>query len=120
MAGHLPLESERSFRDVETTPSSTSKKNTTQSLAQNTAKPSSLSTKTSPSPPSKTEITSYDSEKYLDCASFTQTLSQTTRVAGLPKAVGYVSTLDSKDMDIYVLLCKLDSKGNALLNLNIP
>ena len=71
-------------------------------------------------PPPETEIISYDSEKYLDCASFTYTFEKKTRLAGLPKAVLYVSTLASKDMDIYVLLRKLDSKGNALMNLNIP
>jgi uncharacterized protein len=70
--------------------------------------------------PPETEIFTYNSEKYLDCASFTHTFNEKTRLVGLPKAVLYVSTLDSKDMDIYVLLRKLDRDGNALLNLNIP
>jgi predicted acyl esterase len=72
------------------------------------------------SAPPNNEIVSYNSEKYLDCASFTYTFEVKTRLAGLPKAVLYVSTLEAKDMDIYVLLRKLDSKGNALVNLNIP
>ena len=72
------------------------------------------------SAPPNNEIVSYNSEKYLDCATFTYTFERKTRLAGLPKAVLYVSTLEAEDMDIYVLLRKLDSKGNALVNLNIP
>ena len=70
--------------------------------------------------PPEDEMVSYSSEKYLDCASFTHTFTETVRLVGLPKAVVYVSTLDSNDMDIYILLRKLDKDGKALLNLNIP
>lgn len=71
-------------------------------------------------PPPQSNIVSYDSEKYLECAGFTYTFAETTRLAGLPKAVLYMSTLDSNDMDIYVILRKLDKNGKVLLNLNIP
>ena len=67
----------------------------------------------------KEETLSYDSEKYLDCVTFTHTFTEKTRLVGLPKAVLYVSTLESKDMDVHVLLRKLDKDGKALLNLNI-
>lgn len=70
--------------------------------------------------PFKNDIVTYDSKKYLDCATFTYTFIEKSRLVGLPKAVLYVSTFDSKDMDIYVLLRKLDKNGKALLNLNIP
>ncbi|RDW69862.1 putative acyl esterase [Coleophoma cylindrospora] len=72
------------------------------------------------SPPPEAKIVTYNSEKYLDCASFTYRFPETTRLAGLPKAVLYLSTPDSKDMDIYVVLRKLDRNGKMLVNLNIP
>jgi predicted acyl esterase len=70
--------------------------------------------------PTESNSITYNSEKYLDCAAFTYTFSETTRLAGLPKAVFYLSTPDSNDMDIYVILRKLDKSGKMLLNLNIP
>ncbi|KAB8217195.1 Alpha/Beta hydrolase protein [Aspergillus novoparasiticus] len=70
-------------------------------------------------PETETSV-SYISEKYLDCASFTHTFDTRTRLAGVPKAVVYMSCPDFHDMDVYVLLRKLDANGKALLNLNIP
>lgn len=72
------------------------------------------------SAPSETSIVSYDSESYLDCAGFTYTFSKPTHLAGLPKAVLYMSTQDWNDMDLYVIIRKLDRSGRQLLNLNIP
>ncbi|KAH7309981.1 Alpha/Beta hydrolase protein [Rhexocercosporidium sp. MPI-PUGE-AT-0058] len=72
------------------------------------------------SPPSETSVVSYNSERYLDCAGFTYTFSEPTHLVGLPKAVLYVSTPDSNNMDLYVIIRKLDRSGKALLNLNIP
>ncbi|PWY93530.1 alpha/beta-hydrolase [Aspergillus sclerotioniger CBS 115572] len=63
---------------------------------------------------------SYNSEKYQDCASFTYTFPARTRLAGIPKAVVYMSCPDFHDMDVYVLVRKLDAQGKTLLNLNIP
>ncbi|KAH8679511.1 Alpha/Beta hydrolase protein [Tricladium varicosporioides] len=65
-------------------------------------------------------VLSYNSEKYLDCVSFTYTFSRPTNLIGLPKAVLFMSTLDSNNMDIYVIIRKLDRNGKSLLNLNIP
>ncbi|OCL09555.1 alpha/beta-hydrolase [Glonium stellatum] len=73
-----------------------------------------------PPPPSETAVVSYNSEKYLECASFTYTFLNKARLAGLPKAVVYMSCPDSNDMDVYVLLRKADRTGKALVNLNIP
>lgn len=73
--------------------------------------------------PSNQGTISYDSElrnKVIDVASFKYTFSEKTTLAGLPKAVLYMSTEDSNDMNIYVLLRKLDRNGKPLLNLNIP
>ncbi|KAM0415969.1 hypothetical protein ACHAPT_013068 [Fusarium lateritium] len=52
--------------------------------------------------------------------SFNYTFAEKTTLVGLPKAVLYMSTEDSDDMNIYVLLRKLDRNGKPLLNLNIP
>ncbi|CZR52804.1 probable acyl esterases [Phialocephala subalpina] len=71
-------------------------------------------------PESESSVVSYNSEKYLDCASFTYTFGETSRLAGLPKAVLYMSTPNSNDMNIYAIIRKLDRNGKALLNLNIP
>jgi hypothetical protein len=37
-----------------------------------------------------------------------------------PMGVLFMSTLESQDIDIYVLLRKINNKGNALINLKIP
>lgn len=70
--------------------------------------------------PVEASSVSYDSEKYLDHAGFTYTFLEKTRLMGIPKAVVYVSCADFHDLDIYVLVRKLDSQGKPLLNLNIP
>jgi uncharacterized protein len=70
--------------------------------------------------PAEASSVSYDSEKYLDHAGFTYTFSEKTRLMGIPKAVVYVSCADFHDLDIYVLIRKLDAQGKPLLNLNIP
>lgn len=70
--------------------------------------------------PAEASVLSYNSEKYLDCVAFTHTFSKPTNLVGLPKAVLYMSTLDSNNMDVYVIIRKLDRNGKSLLNLNIP
>lgn len=70
--------------------------------------------------PAEASFVSYDSEKYQDCARFTYTFPTQTRLMGLPKAIVYVSCADFHDLDIYVLVRKLDAQGRPLLNLNIP
>lgn len=73
-------------------------------------------------PPSQTATVYYDSElrKQPDCVSFKHIFETKTRLVGLPKAVLFMSTEDSDDMNVYVLLRKLDSQGKPMLNLNIP
>jgi predicted acyl esterase len=73
-----------------------------------------------PEAPVSGACVSYNAEKYQDCAAFTYTFPIQTRLAGIPKAVLYMSCPNFHDMDVYVLLRKLDAQGNALLNLNIP
>ncbi|CAI6334334.1 unnamed protein product [Periconia digitata] len=52
--------------------------------------------------------------------SFSYHFDSPTRLVGLPKAVLYMSCDDLDDMDVYVLIEKIDSNGNPMLNLNIP
>jgi predicted acyl esterase len=74
-------------------------------------------------PPTGSGAISYNSElkgQTFEIAKFKNTFTEKTTLAGMPKAVLYMSTEDSDDMDIYVLLRKLDKNGKPLLNLNIP
>jgi len=65
-------------------------------------------------------LTTYNSESDDDAATFTYTFDQKTQIVGMPKAVLYMSCDDADDMDIYVLIEKLDKDGKPMLNLNIP
>jgi len=51
---------------------------------------------------------------------FTYKFDKTTHLAGPPKAVLYMSCDDHDDMDVYVLIEKLDKEGKPMMNLNIP
>lgn len=61
----------------------------------------------------------YNSES-ADSSTFTHTFKETTRLVGIPKAVLYMSCDDLDDMDVYVLIEKLDTNGQPMTNLNIP
>ncbi|KXH51826.1 X-Pro dipeptidyl-peptidase C-terminal non-catalytic domain-containing protein [Colletotrichum salicis] len=69
--------------------------------------------------PEETATISYDSNSSGN-VSFTHTFTETTRIIGLPKAVLYMSCSDHDDMDVYVVIQKLDSDGQQMKNLNIP
>ena len=69
--------------------------------------------------PSESSTVSYKSETD-DRVSFTYKFDKTTRLVGMPKATVYMSCPDHNDMDVYVLLEKLDANGEVMLNLNIP
>ncbi|KAL6915379.1 hypothetical protein FSST1_006874 [Fusarium sambucinum] len=69
--------------------------------------------------PNESSSLSYKSETD-DRVGFTYRFDQTTRLVGMPKAVLYMSCPDYNDMDVYVLLEKLDANGEVMLNLNIP
>ncbi|KAL4878105.1 alpha/beta-hydrolase [Aspergillus karnatakaensis] len=60
------------------------------------------------------------SKSGIERVKFQHTFAERTVLAGLPKAVLYMITPDADDMNIYVLLRKLDKTGKPLLNLNIP
>lgn len=53
-------------------------------------------------------------------AHFSYRFSEYTEVIGFTKAILYMSTDAGDDMDVYVVIRKLDADGNALINLNIP
>ncbi|KAL4810489.1 alpha/beta-hydrolase [Aspergillus unguis] len=74
----------------------------------------------SPTQSGKASYFSELSKDGFESVQFTYTFSEKTTLAGLPKAVLYMSTPDADDMNIYVLLRKLDKNGNPMLNLNIP
>ncbi|KAL2128963.1 hypothetical protein VTI74DRAFT_8402 [Chaetomium olivicolor] len=69
--------------------------------------------------PKKASIASYNSES-SDFLVFKHTFLRKTRIIGIPKAVLYMSCDDHDDMDVYVLIEKLDKDGKPMLNLNIP
>ncbi|KAM6527619.1 hypothetical protein FALCPG4_008673 [Fusarium falciforme] len=62
---------------------------------------------------------SYNSETD-DRAEFTYVFEETTQLVGLPKAVLYMACPTHDDMDVFVLLEKLNAQGNVMFNLNIP
>ena len=51
---------------------------------------------------------------------FTYTFAKYTELCGFSKATLYMSTADHDDMDVYVMIRKLDAKGNPLQHFNIP
>ncbi|KAJ1336181.1 hypothetical protein MN608_02929 [Microdochium nivale] len=65
------------------------------------------------------QIASYNSES-ADRLDFVHTFLVTSRIVGLPKAVIYMSCPDYNDMDVYVMVEKLDKDGKQMINLNIP
>ncbi len=62
----------------------------------------------------------YDSESEEDSASFVVTFDEETAIVGYPKARLWVEADGSDDMDVFVLLQKLDANGNALEQFNVP
>lgn len=65
--------------------------------------------------------TSYQSDTWDDDgAHFTHTFDEYTELIGWSKATLFMSCNDLDDLDVYILLRKLDRNGKALLNYNIP
>ena len=56
----------------------------------------------------------------VDGAHFSYKFSSYTELIGYSKVVLYMSCADTDEMDVYVIIRKLDAEGNALLHLNIP
>ncbi|KAK4569464.1 hypothetical protein LTR86_003227 [Recurvomyces mirabilis] len=76
-----------------------------------------LSLESTPSSPQTIEYDSTESESY---ASFTHTFDKTTQIVGMSKAILYMSCDDLDDMDIFIMLRKLDKDGQPMLALNVP
>ncbi|KAH6951211.1 Alpha/Beta hydrolase protein [Ilyonectria sp. MPI-CAGE-AT-0026] len=65
--------------------------------------------------------TSYQSDTWDDDgAHFTHTFDKYTELIGSSKATLFMSCNDLDDLDVYIVLRKLDHNGKALLNYNIP
>ena len=60
---------------------------------------------------------SYISTSHLE---FTYTFEGYTELAGFSKAILYMSTADHDDMDVFVVIRKLDINGQPLQHFNIP
>jgi hypothetical protein len=64
---------------------------------------------------------SYLSDSWdADGAHFVYKFDIYTELVGFSKVTLYMSCTDADDMDVYVILRKLDKDGNALLHLNVP
>lgn len=71
-------------------------------------------------PPSDA-IATYQSDSWEDDgAHFTLKFTKYTELCGFSKAKLFMSCEDLDDMDVYLIIRKLDKDGNALLNYNIP
>ena len=55
-----------------------------------------------------------------DGAHFSHKFDEYTELIGLSKVKLYISCAETDDMDVYVILRKLDNDGHPLLHLNIP
>ncbi|KAB8210430.1 Alpha/Beta hydrolase protein [Aspergillus parasiticus] len=71
-------------------------------------------------PPTTPSTVSYDSETFSSFCAFDYTFPQRSRLIGLPKAILFMSCPDHDDMNVYIILRKLDRNGKALLSLNFP
>jgi len=72
------------------------------------------------STPSSAQTIEYDSTNSESYASFTHTFDKTTQIVGMSKAILYMSCDDLDDMDIFIMLRKLDKDGKPMLALNVP
>jgi predicted acyl esterase len=71
--------------------------------------------------PDMDTTTAYQSDSWTDDgAHFTCKFEKYTELCGFSKATLYMSCNELDDMDVYVILRKLDRNGNALLSYNIP
>lgn len=63
---------------------------------------------------------SYNSQDPDAGVAFKYTFSERTQLMGIPKAVLYMHCDDLDDMDVFLVLEKISSSGERLLNFNIP
>ncbi|KIY01842.1 uncharacterized protein Z520_01980 [Fonsecaea multimorphosa CBS 102226] len=72
-------------------------------------------------PPPEPSTSSYTSDCWEDDgAHFTYTFGEYTELIGFSQAKLYVSCAETDDLDVYVIVRKLDAHGRALKHLNIP
>lgn len=73
------------------------------------------------SPPPQPTMSSYSASEWNDeGVHFTYKFDKYTELVGPSKAKLFMSTQDSDDMDVYVIIRKLDRDGKPLLSLNVP
>lgn len=72
------------------------------------------------SAPDGDDFVTHISEDPTSRSIFNFVFNQRTVLTGLPKAVLYMSCPTSEDMDVYVMLRKLDTAGKPMLCLNVP
>jgi predicted acyl esterase len=70
--------------------------------------------------PTESVVASYNSESESDSATFTITFDSETEIVGYPKAKLWVESDASDDMDLFVLMRKLNANGEALEQFNVP
>lgn len=68
----------------------------------------------------KEEGSSSHNSETTECSKFKHVFDKTTRLIGMPKAVLYMSCKHKDDMDVFVILRKLDKNGKQLMALNVP
>lgn len=61
----------------------------------------------------------YRSEERHDYVSFTYKFAQKTQLVGIRKAVLYMSSPTTDDMDVHIILCKLSTTSKEQMSLNI-
>ncbi|KAJ9139379.1 CocE/NonD hydrolase [Pleurostoma richardsiae] len=64
--------------------------------------------------------TQYHSEDAKSSVKWAYTFDKPSRLCGIPKAVLYMSCDDHDDMDVYVMVRKLDKSGNPMMAINCP
>jgi predicted acyl esterase len=71
--------------------------------------------------PKEVASVSYTSDKWEeDGVNFTHTFKRYTAILGPSKVKLFMSTQDKDDMDVYIIIRKLDIDGNLLLSLKVP
>ena len=74
----------------------------------------------SATPIAKQSQTKYNAESKDDLCRFVYRFEQYTELCGFSRVSLFMSTPDHDDMDVYVVIRKLDKSGNALQHFNIP
>lgn len=70
--------------------------------------------------PTSSDTAAYNSESESDSAVFTLTFDRETEIVGYPKAALWVEADGHDDLDLFVLLQKLDATGEVLEQFTVP